>query len=61
MMVHAAEQMSEPEPGVAKRNAWPDFVPSEMAERFIHENEQVEKVVHAELEPIDEEELTSRQ
>ena len=57
MMVHAAEQMSEPEPGVAKRNAWPDFVPTEMAERFIHENAQVEKVIQAELEPIDEEEV----
>ena len=41
---------------MARRNAWPDFVPNEMAERFLNENEQVNKVVQAELEPIIEEE-----
>ena len=37
------------------RNAWPAFVPAEMAERFLNENTQVEKVTNAELEPILEE------
>ena len=40
----------------ARRTAWPDFVPEEMAERFLNENQQVQKVVGAELEQIDEEE-----
>ena len=56
MMVHVADQLTPSESGVARRNAWPDFVPSEMAERFLCENEQVNKVVQAELEPIIEEE-----
>ena len=55
MMVHGNEQVGESEPGQQKRSAWPDFVPEQMARRFMHENEQVEKVVHAELEPINEE------
>ena len=45
MMVHGADQVTPQEAGVARRNAWPDFVPNEMAERFLNENEQVNKVV----------------
>lgn len=58
MMVHEAEQipMQDGESRGPRRTAWPDFVPEEMAERFINENQQVEKVVAAELEQIDEEE-----
>ena len=55
MMVHGADQVTPVETGIARRNAWPDFVPNEMAERFLNENEQVDKVVKAELEPIEEE------
>ena len=55
MMVHGAEQITPTEAGQARRNAWPDFVPVEMAERFLNENEQVDKVINAELEPIQEE------
>ena len=55
MMVHGAEQITSNESGQPRRNAWPDFVPLEMAERFLNENEQVEKVTKAELEPIEEE------
>ena len=55
MMVHGAEQITPNESGQSRRNAWPDFVPAEMAERFMNENVQVENVVKAELEPIEEE------
>ena len=55
MMVHSAEQMSSDNSAHARRSAWPDFVPAEMAERFIVENQQTDKVVNAELEPIAEE------
>ena len=60
MMVHGAEQITPTEAGQARRNAWPDFVPVDMAERFLNENEQVDKVVNAELEPIQEEFKTNQ-
>ena len=47
MMVHQTEQLLvDSETGDRpKRTAWPDFVPEQMATRFINENQQTEKVV----------------
>jgi len=45
MMVHGADQpvtttaANLMQTGVSRRNAWPEFVPNEMAERFLNENE----------------------
>ena len=45
MMVHGADQpvtttaANLMQAGVSRRNAWPEFVPNEMAERFLNENE----------------------
>ena len=39
MMVHGADQITPTEAGQTRRNAWPDFVPVDMAERFLNENE----------------------
>lgn len=56
MMVHGDDQITAGENaaavGMPRRTAWPDFVPGEMAERFLQENLQTEKVIKAELEPI---------